>query len=422
MSEEKPEHKSKAEISKAESSAAAVPFTVVVLGLASLLTDVSTEMIHAVLPNFMSTVLKISFVQIGFIEGLAETIASVLKIFSGAWSDRIGKRKGLLLLGYGLSALVKPLFLLANSASVVLIARGADRVGKGIRGAPRDALVADITTSANRGRAYGLRQSLDTVGAVIGPLVALLVMWYTSNNYQIAFALAIIPAVLVLFLLYFGVKEPEHTRPLSPDKIFDFKTFKKVKGEMPPEFFGLVAVVLLFSLANSSDAFLILRAKDCGLPIALCPLVLVVINVSYALCAYPAGIISDRIGHGPMLCIAFLLYAATYLGFALLGNVSGSASALIMLVLCLVYGLYLGLSQGVLAALVSHLTPAHLRGTAFGIMNFAVGLALLPASLLTGYLYEHSGAFCAFTTCAALALLAAICLAFQLPALCKIRQ
>ena len=410
------EQKQESSLSKPE--AKAVPFTVVVLGLASLLTDVSTEMIHAVLPNFMSTVLKIGFAEIGFIEGLAETVASLLKIFSGALSDRIGKRKGLLLVGYGLSALVKPLFLLADSAAIVLAARAADRVGKGIRGAPRDALVADVTTSANRGRAYGLRQSLDTTGAVIGPMVALLVMWYTSSNYQITFALAIIPAVLVLFLLYFGVKEPSQTRPLSQDKIFSFKNLEKLKSDMPPQFFGLVAVVLLFSLANSSDAFLILRARDCGLPIALCPLVLVAINISYALSAYPAGIVSDKIGHGPMLCFSFVLYAAVYAGFAVLG--AGSGSALPMLLLCLVYGLHLGFSQGVLSALVSHLIPTHLRGTAFGIINFAVGLALLTASLLTGYLYEHWGALYAFSTCAVLASIAALCLAFQLPGLSKV--
>lgn len=393
-----------------------LPLTVWVLGFASLLTDVSTELIHSILPNFMSSVLHASFIDIGLIEGLAETVASILKIFSGAWSDRIGKRKGLLLLGYGLSALVKPLFLFANSVLVVLIARLADRVGKGIRGAPRDALVADVTSSGNRGAAYGLRQSLDTVGAVVGPLVALLLMWLTQSNYQVAFAVALIPAFAVVFLLYFGVKEPEQKSVLSADKLFDAKLLTELKTKMPPSFFFLVATVFLFSLANSSDAFLILKARDCGMSIATCPLVLVAINISYALSAYPAGILSDRLGHGRLLTLAFFIYAGTYLGFAFVGEQT------VMLLLCLVYGLYLGFSQGVLSALVSQLTPAHLRGTAFGIVNFAVGLALLPASLLTGILYQHFGAAVAFITCAAIAMLAALILALQLPALAKSQQ
>lgn len=393
-----------------------LPLTVWVLGFASLLTDVSTELIHSILPNFMSSVLHASFIDIGLIEGLAETVASILKIFSGAWSDRIGKRKGLLLLGYGLSALVKPLFLFANSVLIVLIARLADRVGKGIRSAPRDALVADVTSSGNRGAAYGLRQSLDTVGAVVGPLVALALMWLTQSNYQLAFAIALIPAFAVVFLLYFGVKEPEHKSVLSADRLFDAKLLTELKTKMPPSFYLLVATVLLFSLANSSDAFLILKARECGMSIATCPLVLVAINISYALSAYPAGILSDRLGHGPLLTVAFFLYAITYLGFAFAGEQT------VMLLLCLVYGLYLGLSQGVLSALVSQLTPAHLRGTAFGIVNFAVGLALLPASLLTGILYQHFGAAVAFVTCAVIAMLAALILALQLPALVKCQQ
>lgn len=388
-----------------------IPLTVWVLGFASMLTDVSTELIHAILPNFMTSVLHASFIDIGLIEGLAETLASLLKVFSGVWSDRIGKRKGLLLVGYGLSALVKPLYLFANSIVIVLLARLADRVGKGLRGAPRDALVADVTSAANRGRAYGLRQSLDTCGAVLGPLLALLLMWLSQSNYQLAFAVALIPAFAVVLLLYFGVKEPVRKSVANADKLFDAKLLAELKAKMPPQFFYLVATVFLFSLANSSDAFLLLKARDCGLSLVACPLVLVAINISYALSAYPAGILSDRVGHGRLLAIAFLLYAVTYLGFAFVTQQS------LMLLLCLVYGLYLGLSQGVISALVSQLTPGHLRGTAFGIVNFAVGLALLPASLLTGFLYQYFGALVAFATCALIALLAALILALQLPGL-----
>jgi MFS family permease len=241
-------------------------------------------------------------------------------------------------------------------------------------------------------------------------------MWLTQSNYQLAFAVALIPAFAVLFLLYFGVKEPAHKSVVSSDKLFDAKLLTELKTKMPPQFFFLVATVFLFSLANSSDAFLILKARDCGMSIATCPLVLVAINISYALSAYPAGILSDKLGHGRLLTVAFFIYALTYLGFALVSQQSH------MLLLCLVYGLYLGLSQGVLSALVSQLTPAHLRGTAFGIVNFAVGLALLPASLLTGLLYQHYGALSAFATCAAIALLSALVLAIQLPSLAKARQ
>jgi MFS family permease len=396
---------------QAQAKAAKIPLTVWVLGFASLLTDVSTELIHAILPNFMTSVLHASFIDVGLIEGLAETLASILKVFSGAWSDRIGKRKGLLLLGYGLSALVKPLYLFANSIVIVLVARLADRVGKGLRGAPRDALVADVTSAENRGRAYGLRQSLDTCGAVLGPLLALLLMWFSQSNYQLAFAVALIPAFAVVLLLYFGVKEPVRKTQTSAAKLFDAKLLAELKAKMPAQFFYLIATVFLFSLANSSDAFLLLKARDCGLPLVACPLVLVAINISYALCAYPAGILSDKVGHGRLLTIAFFLYAVTYLGFAFVTQQS------LMLLLCVVYGLYLGLSQGVLSALVSQLTPEHLRGTAFGIVNFAVGLALLPASLLTGFLYQHFGAFVAFATCALIAFLAALILALQLPGL-----
>ena len=397
------------------SSPAKVPLTVWILGLASLLTDVSTELIHGLLPNFMVSVLKASYAQVGLIEGLAESLAAVLKIFSGALSDRIGRRKELLLLGYGLSALVKPLYVVANSAALVLAARLADRVGKGIRGAPRDALVADVTAPENRGRAYGLRQSLDTVGAIIGPALALILMWFSGNNYQLAFTFALWPAFAVVFLLYFGVKEPSRKEKIAADKIFA-PTSTQIFTQLGPEFLILLAIVFVFGLANSSDAFLILKAKEAGVAAALAPLTLVLMNLSYALTAYPAGILSDKLGHGRLLVVAFLIYALTYCGFALVRE------PLPFFLCCLVYGLYLGLSQGVLSALVAQIVPSHLRGTAFGLINLAVGLSLLPASLLTGFLYGSYGAGAAFGLCAVLALLAALVLAWRLPHLLPARD
>jgi MFS family permease len=314
----------------------------------------------------------------------------------------------MLLLGYGLSVLVKPLYIFANSTTLVLTARLADRVGKGIRGAPRDALVADVTEPANRGRAYGLRQTLDTIGAIIGPVLALLIMWLSANNYQLAFAVALIPAVAVVFLLYFGIKEPEKKQKISQDKIFSLGSAAKVTAQLGSEFFILMAIVFVFGMANSSDAFLILKAKQVGISDALCPLTLVVMNLSYAFSAYPAGVLSDKLGHGKLLTSAFAIYALTYLGFAVVAEPISFMSC------CLVYGLYLGLSQGVLSALVAQIVPAHLRGTAFGLINLATGLSLLPASYLTGYLFEHYGAFVAFAVCAAFALAATILLACRL--------
>jgi MFS family permease len=357
-----------------------VPATVWILGFASLLTDVSTEMIHAVLPNYMAVVLKITFTQIGLIEGGAEAVASCLKIFSGSFSDYIGKRKILLVAGYGISAFFKPLYLIANSAGIVLAARLADRVGKGIRGAPRDALVADVTEPENRGRAYGLRQTLDTAGAIIGPLLGLLVMQLSASNYKLAFAWALPPAFLVVLLLIFGIKEPQNKckvgKPIGWHSLKDLDT----------NFWWVVAVVLLFSLGNSSDAFILLKAYQVGIPAALCPLIFVLLNLTYGLTAYPAGIYSDKIGQGKILALSYLIYAVTYVGFAL------SKNPIEMFALSCLYGFYLGLSQGVLSALVSRLVPDNLRGTAFGLVNLVSGVALLPASFIAGYLFEHYSA------------------------------
>ncbi len=386
-----------------------VPAAVWILGLASLLTDVSTEMIHAVLPNYMAVVLKTTFTQIGLIEGAAEAFASCLKIFSGTFSDYIGKRKVLLVAGYGISALFKPLYLIADSTLIVLGARLADRLGKGIRGAPRDALIADVTEPANRGRAYGLRQTLDTMGAIVGPLLGLLVMQLSAGNYKMAFTWALPPAFLVVLLLIFGIKEP--ARKARTGKPIGWHSLK----ELDKNFWWTVAVVLLFSLGNSSDAFLLLKAYQVGIPAAMCPLIFALLNLTYGLTAYPAGIYSDKFGHGKVLAISYLIYAATYAGFAF------SDSAWQMYLFSCVYGFYLGLSQGVLSALVSHLVPDNLRGTAFGVVNLVSGVALLPASFLAGYLFEHYSARAGLLAGALFALLACILLMAR-PALWNRRQ
>ncbi len=355
-----------------------LPQTVWVLGMVSLLTDISSEMIHSVLPLFLVSQLGAAVLTVGLIEGIAEATASVVKVFSGALSDYLGKRKALAVLGYGLSTFVKPLFFFATSPAWVLVARFADRVGKGIRVAPRDALVADTTPVSMRGAAYGLRQSLDTVGAFLGPLTAFGLLAIAPQNFRLIFALALIPGFLAVSLLVAGIQEPEgktaqpKTNPLRWEAL----------GTLGSKYWFLLAIALLFNLGNSSDAFLLLRAQQSGIGAAFVPLTLVVMNVFYSLSAYPAGVLSDRIGRLELLVSGFLIYALAYLGFAFVQQpwqVWG---------LFALYGLHLGLSQGILLALIADTVPLELRGTAFGFLNLVVGIALLPASLLAGYLWE----------------------------------
>jgi MFS family permease len=289
-----------------------IPRNVWILGLVSLFTDVSSEMIYALLPLFLVSVLGANVLTVGAIEGIAEATASVLKVFSGALSDYWGQRKGLVLAGYGLSTIVKPLFALATSPGWVLLARFGDRVGKGIRGAPRDALVADSTAPGDRGAAYGLRQSLDTVGAVLGPTVAYALMAGFRENFRLVFALALIPGVLSVALLAVGVREPNKQQAIFKANPLQWTVLR----ELNQRYWILVVVALLFNLGNSSDAFLLLRAQQAGIPTAAVPLTLVVMNIAYALSAYPAGILSDRLGRLGLLLGSFFLYALIYLGFA----------------------------------------------------------------------------------------------------------
>jgi MFS family permease len=377
-----------------------IPASVWILGFVSLLTDISTEMIHSVLPLFLVSSLGASIVTVGSIEGIAESTASVLKVFSGALSDYLGQRKQLAIAGYGLSTLVKPLFALAVNPTWVLIARFGDRLGKGIRVAPRDALVADVTDAANRGAAYGLRQSLDTIGAFLGPLAAFALMSVSGQNFRLVFWLAVPPGILAVALLAKGIKEPkaEVSQPRqNPLKWSSLRSLGK-------SYWSLVMVALLFNLGNSSDAFLMLRAEEVGIAPNLIPLTLVAMNLAYSLSAYPVGLLSDRIGRLGLLVNGLLLYVLTYLGFAFANH-----GWQIWLLFGL-YGLHQGMSQGILSALVADRVPANVRGTAFGAINLAIGIALLPASLIAGTLWEVVGSRATFICGSVFALCAVLLL------------
>jgi MFS family permease len=355
-----------------------LPRNVWILGFVSLLTDISSEMIHSVLPLFLVSTLGASVVTVGLIEGVAEATASVLKIFSGALSDYWGQRKGLAIAGYGLSTLVKPLFALATSPAWVLLARFSDRVGKGIRVAPRDALVADVTHPSQRGAAYGLRQSLDTIGAFLGPLAAFALLSISQQNFRLVFWMAVIPGILAVALLIVGIREPKASENEVKQNPLRWAALKRFSQR----YWWLVGVALLFNLGNSSEAFLLLQAQHIGVANALIPLSLVVMNVAYSLSAYPIGLLSDQVGRMGLLISGFSLYALVYLGFGF------AQSPWQIWGLFAIYGLHLGMSQGILLAIVADSIPNTLRGTAFGFINLVTGIALLPASLLAGFLWQ----------------------------------
>lgn len=370
------------------SGISAVPRGVWALGLVSMFMDISSEMIHSLLPVFLVGTLGASVALVGLIEGAAEATASITKIFSGWLSDRLGKRKLLAVLGYGLGALSKPIFPLAVTPFEVFGARFADRIGKGVRGAPRDALVADLSPPSIRGAAFGVRQSLDTIGAFTGPLVAIALMLVFAGNIRAVFAWALAPAIVAVLLLVFGVQEPRapagaHGAARPPIR------WAEVRG-IGPAFWGVVALGVVFTMARFSEAFLVLRAQDAGLPIALIPVVMVVMNVVYSLAAAPAGSLSDRIDRRLVLVagLACLVLADLFLA---LGD--GVASVLIGVAL---WGLHMGLTQGLLAALVVDTAPAHLRGTAFGLFNLASGVTMLAASTLAGVLWSSYGSQATF--------------------------
>ena len=358
----------------------AMPRGVWALGFVSMFMDISSEMIHGLLPVFLISVLGASAEMVGLIEGVGEGTASISKLFSGWLSDKLGKRKALTIVGYGLGALSKPLFALAPTASLVLAARFSDRIGKGIRGAPRDALVGDMVPAGLRGAAYGLRQALDTVGAFAGPLLAIVLMAALHDNFRLIFWLALIPGLISVLVLVMGVREPPHqaTATQAPVKFSDLKT-------VGTAYWIVVGVGAVLTLARFSEAFLILRAQNAGLSLALAPLVLVIMNIVYALSAYPLGALSDRIDRKKMLALGFATLIAADIVLAAAPNLT------IVMIGIALWGLHMGMTQGLLSALVADAAPANLRATAFGVFNFASGVALLLASLIAGFLWEQIG-------------------------------
>jgi MFS family permease len=381
-----------------------VPSSVVALGIVALFMDVSSELVHSLLPLFLVDTLGASLVTVGVIEGFAEATAAITKMFSGVISDRIGKRKLLTIVGYGLSAITKPIFPLAGSIAAVFAARFLDRIGKGIRDSPRDALVADITPPEIRGAAFGLRQALDAIGAVAGPVLAMVLMILYVDNFRAVFWWATLPAAISVALLIVGVREPAG---IKPSKRRDWPVRSADLARMSGSYWRVVVIGIVFTLARFSGAFLVLKGQQVGLPLALVPLVLVVMNIVYATVATPAGSLSDRIGRrkGLTFGLAVLVAADLSIAFApgLIGLFIGVA----------LWGAYMGLSQGLLSALVADTAPTDLRGTAFGIFNVSTGVALLAASSLAGVLWAHFGPTVTFATGAGFAAVAAIALAVE---------
>ncbi len=347
-----------------------------------MLMDVSSEMIHALLPVYLTVGLGATALTVGVIEGIAEATASMTKVFSGALSDRIGRRKELAAIGYGLAALTKPVFPLAPTVGWLVAARFIDRVGKGIRGAPRDALVADLSPPGLRGAAFGLRQSLDTAGAFLGPLLAIALMWAFADDFARVFWVAVVPAALAFVLILVAVHEPD--RPPGRREVRN-PLGRRELSQLGASYWGIVAVAAFFTLARFSEAFLILRAESVGLSLTLVPLVFVAMNLAYALSAYPAGALSDRADRGTVLLVGLaLLIVADLVLAASDGPVALGAGVLL-------WGLHMGLTQGLLAAMVADVAPPDLRGTAFGMFNLVTGGALLLASMIAGTLWQVAG-------------------------------
>jgi MFS family permease len=365
------------------------------LAAVSFLTDVSSEMIYPLLPVFLTAVLGANASFIGAIEGAAESTASLLKLASGWWSDRVRKRKPLVVLGYGIATFMRPLVAIARSATQVLLIRVADRVGKGIRNAPRDALLAESVHPSIRGKAYGFHRAADHAGGVLGPLIAFAVLTWKIAELRTVFWLAAIPGVLSFIVLVLFVREiprpAEAPAGSGPDLTLP----------LGARFWRVMLVIFVFTLGNSTDAFLLLRANQLGVPVALAPILWAALHVVKSLSSTPGGALSDRIGRRPTLIAGWLLYAAVYFGFARAG------AAWQAWVLFLVYGIFFGLTEGTERALIADLVIPERRGTAFGWYNLAIGLGALPASLMFGYVWDHAGAGAAFVMGASLALAAA---------------
>ena len=378
-----------------------IPAGVWALGFVSLLMDVSSEMVHSLLPMFMVGTLGASALTVGIIEGLAESTALIVKVFSGVLSDHWGKRKILAVVGYATGALCKPVFALAPSLGWVVAARLTDRVGKGIRGAPRDALVADITPETVRGAAFGLRQSLDTVGAFTGPLIGAGLMWWWANDFRSVFLFALIPGLLAVAVLVLGVKEPaapakaKRTNPIRKENL----------KRLGAPYWWVVAVGSIFTLARFSEAFLVLRAQQSGIAMALVPLVMVAMNAVYAACAYPFGWLSDRVSHTRLLAFGLLVLLLAD------GVLAYSSDWPIVLLGVALWGVHMGMTQGLLATMVADVAPADLRGTAYGFFNLMCGIAMLIASVMAGWMWDGFGSASTFYAGAVFCVLALAVLA-----------
>ena len=378
-----------------------MPRGIWMLGFVSLLMDVSSEMIHSLLPLFMVGSLGTSAFVVGLVEGFAESTALIVKIFSGSLSDYLGKRKGLAILGYGLGAMSKPLFALAPGMGLVLTARLIDRIGKGIRGAPRDALIADIAPPSIRGAAFGLRQSLDTVGAFLGPLIAVALMLAWNNDFRAIFWVAVIPGVLAVALLVLGVKEPKRHADEKRSNPIRSESLKRLS----PGYWWVILIGSVFTLARFSEAFLVLRAEQVGIPLALVPMVMVAMNLVYAGTAYPFGRLSDRLSHKGLLALGLAVLIVADLILA-----SGTHWMSLLTGVGL-WGVHMGITQGLLATMIADHAPPDLRGTAFGLFNLITGLAMLLASVLAGFFWETWGSSSTFYIGAGFSLLALLSLA-----------
>ena len=381
----------------------AIPRGIWVLGFVSMLMDISSEMVHSLLPMFLVGSLGVSVLVVGLIEGLAEATALIVKVFSGSLSDYLGKRKGLAVLGYALGALSKPLFALSSGAGWVITARLIDRVGKGIRGAPRDALVADIAPPEVRGAAFGLRQSLDTLGAFTGPLLAVGLMLLWANDFRAVFWVAVIPGLLSVLLLMVGVTEPERHADAPRTNPINRANMRRLSAA----YWWVVGIGAVFTLARFSEAFLVLRAQQLGVGMAWVPLVMVAMNLVYAASAYPFGWLSDRVSHSRLLVAGLLVLI---LADAVLAVSTDWVSLLIGVAL---WGVHMGMTQGLLATMVADTAPADLRGTAFGLFNLVSGVAMLVASVVAGWLWETQGASFTFVGGGVFAVLALLVLGLR---------
>lgn len=370
---------------------------ILVLGLVSLFTDFSSNMIVPILPLYLTTVLHIQAGSIGIIEGIAESTASILKLFSGWITDRFGKYKLQMLLGYGLSNLTKPFFALTGSWSQVLLIRFSDRIGKGIRTSPRDVMVANSTTKEERGKAFGFRRGMDTLGAALGPLAAFAILSITPRNYRLVFWLSVIPGLVAVLLIVLFLKEKRNGEK-GPQASLPKLSFKNLNKR----FVWFSIICALFTVGNFSDAFLALRAQDAGMETALIPLAFFAFNMSTSLFSMPVGILSDKIGRRPVLIFGFFLFAGLYLAFGMVDSTT------LMWILFVLYGLYYAFTEGIQKAYITDIVPEHMRGTALGTFNALTGIAALPASIIAGLLWQTFGPEVAFSTSSCLAILAAL--------------